>query len=214
MVLPLGQRAEVVDLSETGNVPARSVQELLDAALRAEELTASEGYDCDVCRREAASQSPSVERFVGTRASRQMCVIRAPSRLVLTLGRFAFDPSTESVRKIRDPVTITSRLLVPLHVGSEKQEAIEYALYGVILHHGPAATHGHYTAMVRDKSATWRLFDDATVSGSIMEAPEAVAAGTASTPYMLWFERVGRSEGAPMLRVDAELLEGLLVRSK
>ena len=111
-----------------------------------------------------------------------------PPVLVLQLKRFSFDALQRTPVKIDARVHYPKRLtLAPQHLSSDLQDqvggAVQYELRAAVLHHGAAATGGHYTCVCRDDFAQWRHFDDAKVSA----VSEEQALGHGSRVYLLLY---------------------------
>ena len=75
-----------------------------------------------------------------------------PRVLFITLKRFTYDPSTQSMCKITDRVHFP--LLWDANVGAE------YHLKAVIVHKGKANNQGHYIAYCCTSIGAWYVFDD------------------------------------------------------
>lgn len=79
-------------------------------------------------------------------------VLKAPQNLVLHLPRFMPD-ETGGYSKCFNELVINSSICYASHT---------YKLAGLILHHGPSKSSGHYTAVCREGNA-WYHFDDSKV---------------------------------------------------
>ena len=140
---------------------------LRDDMLREEDI---EGYECEGCGppRRMAKKSISIWRL--------------PLTLVLTMKRFGNDG-----HKVRTPAAGIP--LVPIDFAPyfspespERNGATQYALRGIVDHHG-SASFGHYTAQCRHMgNDKWNLFDDD--SAREIEGPRF-----GESTYMLFLER-------------------------
>ena len=64
-----------------------------------------------------------------------------------------------------------------------RQEERTYDLRAAILHHGAAASGGHYTVVCKDRFGQWRHFDDVKVAA----VAEAEALAHRDTAYILFY---------------------------
>lgn len=133
----------------------------------------------NLAKPEKLQYSTSAQKEV--RATKQILIEDTPEILVAHLKRFSYtideDGDTkgyqignEQVRKISKPIAYPSHLEIPRECVTAAVAALKppsYTLCGVIYHHGPSATSGHYTADVKiigdDGKAEWINIDDVTL---------------------------------------------------
>lgn len=103
------------------------------------------------------------------RATKQILIDEMPEILVTHLKRFSY-ASDDKVQKISKPITFPAVLHVPresVTASIATPEPPTYTLCGVIYHHGPSATSGHYTADVKvvgeNGKEEWINVDDITL---------------------------------------------------
>lgn len=107
-------------------------------------------------------------------ATKQLLIDDTPEILVAHLKRFSYTAddqgypnAQEQVRKISKPISYPSQLQIPREAVTAAVATPELPLYtlcGVIYHHGPSATSGHYTADIKtvgdDGKEEWINVDD------------------------------------------------------
>ncbi|CAG7850884.1 Ubiquitin carboxyl-terminal hydrolase 10 {ECO:0000269/PubMed:20096447}; AltName: Full=Deubiquitinating enzyme 10; AltName: Full=Ubiquitin thioesterase 10; AltName: Full=Ubiquitin-specific-processing protease 10 [Serendipita indica DSM 11827] len=152
-------------------------------------------------------------------ATKQMFVEHLPPILILHLKRFIYDPQTgigKYGKQIRFAPELDVRSEMLSAASKHRPFSRKYQLYGVVYHHGLAATGGHYTLEVlhptanaympaRDHSSNstegWMRFDDETVR---LLTPDDVFGSQAQpthhgwaghderVAYILFYRRVGK----------------------
>ncbi|KAL7418681.1 hypothetical protein Q5752_006364 [Cryptotrichosporon argae] len=138
-------------------------------------------------------------------ATKQVYVEAFPTVLILHLKRFVYDAQERAVVKRSKPVSYGVELVVPQDIVSPAQRAqgpVKYRLFGVVYHHGPSASGGHYTvAVARQDNTGWLHFDDEAVNAvpaeqvvvSDDEAEQGKAGavgGRERVAYLLFYQRV------------------------
>lgn len=131
-------------------------------------------------------------------ATKQLLIDSMPQVLIIHLKRFAYAPvensadgyangsshagyPSDKVQKISKPISFPEHLTIPKTAVTDNVSipgCPTYSLCGVVYHHGPLATSGHYTVDVKScssngKSDDWINIDDIIVSKT--NAPEKVA---------------------------------------
>lgn len=139
--------------------------------------------------------SPGRGAFVD--ATKQVFIEMLPPILVLHLKRFVYD-EVGGVQKSCKTVAYGHRLsLDPATLSAPLRRASaspEYALFGVVYHHGRLATGGHYTASVlRQDGSGWMHIDDtyarAIPAEDVLRA-DLCDEGTTSPAYLLFYHRL------------------------
>jgi len=100
-----------------------------------------------------------------SRIGKRVEIERGPQVLLLHLKRFMFDGSTahKTVTRVEFPESLS--LDDYYCKGSTSAAAnCNYALIGVVSHHGPKSHQGHYTASIRQPTMEWSKLDDDSVS--------------------------------------------------
>ena len=103
---------------------------------------------------------------------RQAMLSRLPTRMVMQLSRFSYNPTRKSAQKNTTPILVPTTLdMCPYLMKAKFQGANEerkrsmYSLYAVCIHTGAQSTSfGHYLAYCRASSGTWYCFNDSCVS--------------------------------------------------
>ncbi|KAG0087208.1 Ubiquitin carboxyl-terminal hydrolase 35 [Podila epicladia] len=119
-----------------------------------------------------------------------------PHNLIVSLNRFEFDIKRSHRVKMNTPVYLSESVQFRVQ---ESQEAWVYDLYGVVIHSGESANHGHYYAYAKEpdepgSTCVWLLYNDTSISrSSFNEMQQALKNSRADTPYMLFFRRTGRT---------------------
>jgi len=141
-----------LDLSlEVSQKACHSVASALREYTRQERLDSDNKWKCSGCNKRV-------------RAQKQLTVFRPPLSLCIQLKRFSFSMSPFSYgarggNKITKPIDFDEEMNLTLSDG----RSCAYALTGIVLHVGPSASSGHYTACVK-KGAKWFLADDSHVT--------------------------------------------------
>jgi len=139
-----------------------TLQSMITEELKPEMI---DGYDCEKC---AAK----------TTAKKSLSLWRMPQVMVVVLKRFS--PNGRKIHTRIAPVGITD--FTSYFSDESPEQAKEYALRGVVDHHGGAGG-GHYTAQCKHLATdAWILYDDEGVRQ--MPAP-----AFGESTYMLFFER-------------------------
>jgi ubiquitin C-terminal hydrolase len=131
------------------------------------------------------------EEVNGGQATKRLYFKTLPKVLIVNLKRFSYNKGM--ARKIKKPVkydeqfTFDRRWLV-----DDDVEQPEYQLTAVICHHGEAAAHGHYTAMVR-YNAEWYMYDDLIVRNVDL----SYAMNQQMNAYILLYQCAGKVELKP-----------------
>ncbi|KAK9451956.1 uncharacterized protein V1518DRAFT_409995 [Limtongia smithiae] len=145
-------------------------------------------------------------------ANKQTLLERLPKVLILHLKRFQFVTVDESsgystVQKISKTIGFKRNLQIPTECIAPQQRnaAVNYALFGVVYHHGKSTEGGHYTVDLHYKHGDcWVNFDDINIKRIDPEAVEAVYEDENSarkrlqtgsdaddrTAYLLFYERI------------------------
>lgn len=126
----------------------RCLEEALSDYTKAEKLE-SGSYICGTCR--------------GTvDAVKKTSIHKASNVLAIHFKRFEYDGTGSC--KIKKNIKFTETLNLQRYMSPEaSNEPVLYSLYGVIVHIGPSATHGHYYCYVKSPSKTWHRMDDGVV---------------------------------------------------
>ncbi|CAA0811076.1 Ubiquitin carboxyl-terminal hydrolase 26 [Striga hermonthica] len=130
----------------------KSLEESLDEYLSIEELQGDNQYYCDVCATRAD-------------ATRSIKLRSLPSVLNFQLKRCVFLPNRTTRKKITSAFCFPGELNMGCRLSEGSQLDMIYDLAAVLIHKGPAANSGHYTAHIRDKNTgEWWEFDDERVT--------------------------------------------------
>ena len=130
-----------VDLSVEVN-HASTLEKAFEYFMRAEKLGQ---YHCKRCGCEVE-------------ATKQFSIHTPPPILIVQLKRFEYTSNGRG--KIMKPVAFRSSLNIARFSSTPESTGLMYRLYAVIVHAGPQATSGHYSAFVRHSSGAWYHFDD------------------------------------------------------
>jgi hypothetical protein len=131
-------------------------------------------------------------------AVKQQNFVKPPQHLLVILQRFHYDPVTQRAKKIMNPVEFTPTLQLPVaEAATDRMTTCEYELYGVLMHSGTSAQHGHYYSYARTSEtdvsgspAEWFCFNDSVVTPSRFEALREVSKFfSADVPYLLLYRR-------------------------
>ena len=155
-------------------------------------------------------------------AIKRTCLGKLPHTLIVQLKRFTFDYDSMVKLKLYDHCAFGPRLRIESRHLACGQGGCTYALVGVVVHVGDGE-YGHYYSYVRERasggraglgltggdgaddgadgaakrSGRWVLFNDSVVRE--VKAEEAwtwEGAGSATTPYLLFYERETPEEAA------------------
>eukprot|EP01102_Stenamoeba_stenopodia_P007742 TRINITY_DN2180_c0_g5_i1.p1 TRINITY_DN2180_c0_g5~~TRINITY_DN2180_c0_g5_i1.p1 ORF type:complete len:1240 (-),score=274.83 TRINITY_DN2180_c0_g5_i1:11-3730(-) len=127
-----------------------SLEDCLQDYIKEEELKDDNKYDCASC---AKKQD----------ATRHIALLQLPEVLNIQLMRFVYDMKTFTKRKLRTSISFPETLDVGPYLDDKKSQV--YQLAAVLIHSGPSAYGGHYTAQIRDeKTGVWWRYDDDKVS--------------------------------------------------
>lgn len=151
------------------NIPRKTstLQDCLDATFKNEVL---DDWCCDKCKCRG-----------GLKVTR---LWKMPHVFCMNLNRFAYDPHTNNMRKNNVHIDVPARIsLTPDSVlgPQHDNQAIDYALCSVALHHGSTIWGGHYTA-IGATDPTWMHYDDTSMD----EVPHPNVAEV----YLMMYERV------------------------
>ncbi|KAG0099583.1 Ubiquitin carboxyl-terminal hydrolase 35 [Podila epicladia] len=108
-----------------------------------------------------------------------------PHNLIVSLNRFEFDIKRSHRVKMNTPVYLSESVQFRVQ---ESQEAWVYDLYGVVIHSGESANHGHYYAYAKEpdepgSTCVWLLYNDTSISrSSFNEMQQALKNSRADTP--------------------------------
>ncbi|KAJ3475243.1 hypothetical protein NLI96_g11964 [Meripilus lineatus] len=136
-------------------------------------------------------------------ASQQTLIESLPPILVLHMKRFHYDTDVKYVVKIGKQVSfgpdleISPDLISP--AARKSSQPVKYQLIGVLYHHGPTASGGHYTLDVlhpnRDMNdrprAAWIRIDDELVSDIRAEDVFGGSDRDDRCAYLLFYRRIG-----------------------
>ena len=112
-------------------------------------------------------------------AKKLVSIWKLPLVLAMSVKRFS-----NTGHKIRTPVTLQPIVDFRSYFSTDspESEGMQYALRGIVDHHG-SAMGGHYTAQCRNDSGNWYRYDDEAVHA--LPGPQF-----GETTYMVFFERV------------------------
>ncbi|KFH68922.1 hypothetical protein MVEG_05725 [Podila verticillata NRRL 6337] len=119
-----------------------------------------------------------------------------PLNLIVSVNRFEFDTKRSRRIKMNTPIHLSESIQVRVQ---ESHEAQVYDLYGVVIHSGESANHGHYYTYAKEPDEpgsvdAWLLYNDTNISRSSFDGmQQALKSSRADTPYMLFFRRTGRT---------------------
>ncbi|KAG0023562.1 Ubiquitin carboxyl-terminal hydrolase 35 [Podila clonocystis] len=128
-----------------------------------------------------------------------------PYNLIVSLNRFEFDTMRSRRVKMNTPIHLSESIRVRVQ---DSQEAQVYDLYGVVIHSGESANHGHYYTYAKEPDepgsvVNWLLYNDTSISQSSFDGMQQVLkVSRADTPYMLFFRRTGRTATLSNARSD------------
>ncbi|WFD00471.1 ubiquitinyl hydrolase 1 [Malassezia yamatoensis] len=130
-------------------------------------------------------------------ATKQLSIELLPPILVLHFKRFVYD-EVGGVQKSCKPIAYGQKLSIDPSILSapyRKSGAVpEYALFGVVYHHGRLATGGHYTASVlRQDNSGWIHIDDTyarTIPTEAVLHGDLCNEGMPSPAYLLFYHRI------------------------
>ncbi|KAF2898061.1 hypothetical protein ILUMI_08104 [Ignelater luminosus] len=177
-----------LQLSFPSNCGNQSVQTLLDYYLQPEKLCGDNQYHCDTCH----------GLTDGERVTR---VVEPPSRLVLTLKHFRYDPASQQRTKLLQHVKLDSFV----HLDNAN-----YELYAAVVHVGSSLDSGHYYTYARD-GQDWYKFNDCLVTRTTAE--ELCSVRPPETPYILFYSKHDYLDPDPLPRSAlSSTLESILVR--
>ena len=165
-----------------------------------------------LCAPEVVPGVWSASRKANVDATKQVYIETFPQVLVLHLKRFVYDGREQNVVKRNKPAAYGTELAIPPEIISPSRRgangsstpAVKYKLFGVVYHHGPSATGGHYTVAVsRQDGAGWIHFDDEAYSTirteEVVVSPQEAAEekpqsllvnGRERCAYILFYQRV------------------------
>eukprot|EP01060_Flectonema_neradi_P036541 TRINITY_DN7049_c2_g1_i1.p1 TRINITY_DN7049_c2_g1~~TRINITY_DN7049_c2_g1_i1.p1 ORF type:complete len:718 (+),score=97.28 TRINITY_DN7049_c2_g1_i1:66-2219(+) len=151
------------------------VQCLLDSTLdTTENLWGDNKYQCDICNQK-------------TDATKNTYVTRVPNTLILSLGRFRYDPKLGIRRKI----CTTTRFSESLSVRNKT-----YTLTSIVAHSGPSSYGGHYYCVAKDPTVGWVECNDSRCE--IIDGKVSAAFTRTDVPYILFYTKVPSSSSAGM----------------
>ncbi|KAF0307914.1 Ubiquitin carboxyl-terminal hydrolase 48 [Amphibalanus amphitrite] len=128
----------------------KQLSDCLTEFLREESLTGANQYNCQTCQCKRD-------------ASRAIRLTELPPVLNFQLMRFVFDRETGLKKKLSSHLRFPELLDVSEFVG-RPAGAVTYRLQAVLLHKGPSAYSGHYTAHICDsETGAWFRFNDEEV---------------------------------------------------
>ncbi|KAK2580920.1 hypothetical protein KPH14_005989 [Odynerus spinipes] len=156
-----------------------SVQDLINYYLTPEKLTGENKYRCDKCMRLCDAQ-----RFIK--------ILQAPAHLILTLKHFRYDFESRLRTKLRHKVVYNDTIQLP--VLTQPNSITEtYQLYAAVVHSGYSMDYGHYFTYACDSKQNWYKFNDSYVSHTSLEDFKSLK--PPDTPYILFYEKLGASNG-------------------
>lgn len=153
-----------LQLSIPDQTDNHSVQTLLEYYLQPEKLCGDNQYHCEVCDRL-------------TDGERITMIIEAPPRLILTLKRFRFDPTSQQRTKLLQVVQLDRFITL---------DKCQYELYAAVVHCGSSVDSGHYYTFAKDQS-DWYKFNDSSVIKTSFE--DLCKLKPPETPYVLFYSR-------------------------
>ncbi|GMK59688.1 hypothetical protein CspeluHIS016_0802940 [Cutaneotrichosporon spelunceum] len=152
-----------------------SLEGQLTRMLTPELLDGDNKYRCPQC----SSLQPA------TRSSRLQ---RLPPALHFALNRFEYTPTSDERKKSKARISYPRKL---------RLENVDYDLHGVVVHEGPKATQGHFTAEVYDENdKQWYFCSDGEVCNlserpkkKIKLDPDMLGEQVSRDAYMLVYQR-------------------------
>lgn len=106
-------------------------------------------------------------------ATKQVYIETLPPVLVLHLKRFHYNSADGTVHKSNKPIQFGSELTIPQLMRTPVQrgsndgasDQTKYKLFAVVYHHGPHASGGHYTVLIRQPVLdSWIYIDDTQIT--------------------------------------------------
>ncbi|KAJ9477447.1 Ubiquitin carboxyl-terminal hydrolase 10 [Pseudozyma hubeiensis] len=134
-----------MDLSLDVRKGINSLTDAFRAFVAKDNLTGSEKYKCDKCKRKVD-------------ATKQFTIETAPPALTVHLKRF-----TVFGGKMSRQIAFDDKLNIAPYLSVSHGPA-RYKLYAVVHHYGSGPNSGHYVASVRSPSGRWTRMDDSHVS--------------------------------------------------
>lgn len=134
-----------MDLSLDVRKGINSLTDAFRAFVAKDQLTGSEKYKCDKCKRKVD-------------ATKQFTIETAPPALTVHLKRFS-----PFGGKISRQVAFDEKLNIAPYL-SVNHGPVRYKLYAVVHHYGSGPNSGHYVASVRSPFGKWTRMDDSHVS--------------------------------------------------
>jgi ubiquitin C-terminal hydrolase len=123
------------------NATNHNVESMISASLSPEVLSGDNRFHCETCGGlQDASRVPSISK--------------APDHLIVSLNRFSYDRVAQRRQKILQHVSYSETISVPVGSNSEQPEFCTYLLYGVVMHSGLSAEHGHYYCYFRHSTSS------------------------------------------------------------
>lgn len=143
---------------------ARSLQQGLFNYIRSEELSGSNAYKCENCRRLRP-------------AMRRCTVFRAPPILIIQFNRFSRS------QKLDTHVDFPSSFNLRPFMTQPKGSPLLYRLYATVNHEGYSCRSGHYVSFTR-RHGHWLSHNDSYVASTNIEHV------LRQSPYLLFYESV------------------------
>lgn len=162
------------------NSDNQTTQSLINYYLQPEKMCGENQYHCDNCKRL-------------TDGIRLTKVIEPPTRLILTLKQFRYDPVSQQRTKILQRVTLDELIQI---------ENVQYELYASVVHYGSSVDSGHYYTFAKD-DLEWYKFNDCSVFKS--RTDELFSLEPPETPYILFYRRLELLDPAPLKIEDLPL---------
>jgi len=130
------------------------------------------------------------EEVNGGQATKRLHFKALPKVLIVNLKRFSYNKGM--ARKIKKSVKYDEKFTFDRSWLVDDVEPPEYQLTAVICHHGEAAAHGHYTALVRFNTE-WYVYDDTIVR----QIDIGYAMNQQMNAYILLYQCPGKIELMP-----------------